>query len=164
RHRVCDRLRRAAHPRRPGRRPAWAAAHVPGRSRRIYPRIAGRRPRPRPGAAHRLPADPGQRRRPGGTCRAVPHHHRVPGGPAAAALVFAVSQAGTTGPGSTSTLIPLGLSVLAAAAFTAAEHRHPDPLIRPSLLRPGGLRTAATLLLLLGLWNGGEMLVLSLYL
>jgi EmrB/QacA subfamily drug resistance transporter len=83
---------------------------------------------------------------------------------AVAALVFAVSQAGTTGPGSASTLIPLGLSALVGAAFAAAEHRHPDPLIRPSLLRPGGLRTAATLMLLLGLWNGGEMLVLSLYL
>ncbi|HEV2374643.1 MAG TPA: MFS transporter [Streptosporangiaceae bacterium] len=83
---------------------------------------------------------------------------------AAASLVFAVSQAGVTGLGSATTLVPLGLSVLAGAAFTVAEQRHPDPLIRPGLLRARGLRNAATLMLLLGLWNGGEMLVLSLYL
>jgi EmrB/QacA subfamily drug resistance transporter len=83
---------------------------------------------------------------------------------AVAALVFGVSQAGITGPGSVGALVPLGLSGLAGAAFTVAEQRQADPLIRPSLLRPGGLRTAAILMLLLGLWNGGEMLVLSLYL
>jgi EmrB/QacA subfamily drug resistance transporter len=80
------------------------------------------------------------------------------------ALVFAVSQAGVTGVGSASTLIALGLSAVAAGAFVAAELRHADPLVRPSLLRARGLRRASTLMLLLGLWNGGEMLVLSLYL
>jgi predicted MFS family arabinose efflux permease len=45
----------------------------------------------------------------------------------------------------------------------AAERRHPDPLVRPGLLRLPGLRTASTMNLLLGLWNGGEMIVLSLY-
>lgn len=83
---------------------------------------------------------------------------------AVAALVYAVSQAGTSGVGSPSVLIPLGLSGLAAAAFAAAEQHHADPLIRPALLRTRGLRNASTLMLLLGLWNGGEMLVLSLYL
>jgi EmrB/QacA subfamily drug resistance transporter len=83
---------------------------------------------------------------------------------AVAALVFAVSQAGVAGPGSASVLIPLGLSALAAAAFAIAEQRHAHPLIRPGLLRAGGLRDASALMLLLGLWNGGEMLVLSLYL
>jgi EmrB/QacA subfamily drug resistance transporter len=83
---------------------------------------------------------------------------------AIAALVFAVSQAGVAGLGSASTLIPLGLSAAAAAAFVAAEQRHADPLVRPALLRARGLRSASTLMLLVGLWNGGEMLVLSLYL
>ena len=45
-----------------------------------------------------------------------------------------------------------------------AETRHPQPLIRPSLLHRKGLRDGTTLAFLLGLWNGGEMLVLSLYL
>jgi EmrB/QacA subfamily drug resistance transporter len=79
-------------------------------------------------------------------------------------LVFAVSQAGVTGLGSPSTLIPLGLSAVAAAAFVICEQRRADPLVRPALLRARGLRGASTLMLLLGLWNGGELLVLSLYL
>jgi len=83
---------------------------------------------------------------------------------AVGALVFAVSQAGITGVGSASTLLPLGLAAAAAAAFVAGEQRHADPLVRPALLRARGLRSASTLMLLLGLWNGGEMLVLSLYL
>ncbi len=37
-------------------------------------------------------------------------------------------------------------------------------LIRPALLHRKGLRDGTTLAFLLGLWNGGEMLVLSLYL
>jgi hypothetical protein len=81
---------------------------------------------------------------------------------AVAMLVFAVSEAGTPGMGSASVLVPLGLAALAAAAFAAAERRSADPLVRPGLLR--GLRRASALMLLLGLWNGGEMLVLSLYL
>jgi len=80
------------------------------------------------------------------------------------ALVVAVSQAGITGLGSASMLIPLGVSAVAAVTFVAAEQRHADPLVRPALLRARGLRSASTLMLLLGLWNGGEMLVLSLYL
>jgi predicted MFS family arabinose efflux permease len=46
----------------------------------------------------------------------------------------------------------------------AAEQRRADPLVQPALLRVRGLRNASTLMLLLGVWNGGEMLVLSLYL
>jgi predicted MFS family arabinose efflux permease len=81
-----------------------------------------------------------------------------------AALVFAVSQAGVTG-----WLAPLNIAALAvcagsALAFLAAERRHPDPLLPAALLRRPPLRTASALNLLLGLWNGGEMLVLSLYL
>ena len=83
---------------------------------------------------------------------------------AISALVFAVSRVGVAGLGSAGTLIPLGLAAAAAAAFVAAELRHADPLVRPALLRTRGLRSASTLMLLLGLWNGGELLVLSLYL
>jgi MFS family permease len=82
---------------------------------------------------------------------------------AVAALVFAVSQVGVAGWASPVVLAALALAVAAAAAFLAAERRHPDPLVRPDLLRLPGLRTASSMNLLLGLWNGGEMIVLSLY-
>ncbi|MER6127293.1 MFS transporter [Streptomyces sp. NPDC001795] len=83
---------------------------------------------------------------------------------AVAALVFGVSQIATTGIGSVPVLAPLALSILAGTAFAANEHRHADPLVRPALLHTYGLRNASTLMLLLGMWNGGEMLVLSGYL
>jgi EmrB/QacA subfamily drug resistance transporter len=83
---------------------------------------------------------------------------------AVAALVFGVSQAGTAGLTSPIVLASLGLAAVAAVAFFAAEQRHADPLVRPGLLRVRGLRSASLLMLLLGVWNGGEMLVLSLYL
>jgi EmrB/QacA subfamily drug resistance transporter len=82
---------------------------------------------------------------------------------AAAALVFAVSQAGLLGWTSPVIVASLGLSAATAGAFVAAERRHPDPLLPASLMRRPALRTASMLNLLLGLWNGGEMLVLSLY-
>jgi len=80
-----------------------------------------------------------------------------------AALVFAVSQAEETG--WTSPLILAAIAVFAACAvaFVAAERRHPDPLLPAALIRRPTLRAAGYLNLLLGLWNGGEMLVLSLY-
>jgi predicted MFS family arabinose efflux permease len=55
------------------------------------------------------------------------------------------------------------LAVSATVAFALVESRHPDPLIRPNLLRLPSLRTGSVLTLLLGVWNGGEMLVLSIY-
>ena len=83
---------------------------------------------------------------------------------AVALLVFAVSQGVVSG--WTSPLV-IGAAVVAAAAaavFVKAETRHPEPLVRPALLHRRGLRDGTTLAFLLGLWNGGEMLVLSLYL
>lgn len=77
--------------------------------------------------------------------------------------VFAISQAGTFGWPSAPVLGALAAAVVAATGFVVAETRHPEPLIRPRLLRPG-LRDGAMLATLLGLWNGGEMLALSLYL
>ena len=83
---------------------------------------------------------------------------------AMAALVFAVSQANVSGWLSPMILGSLALFAACAAAFVVAERRHSDPLLPAPLLRRPALRTAGTLNLLLGLWNGGEMLVLSLYL
>jgi predicted MFS family arabinose efflux permease len=44
------------------------------------------------------------------------------------------------------------------------ERRHPHPLVRFGILRSRTLRSANSITLLLGLWNGGEMIVMTLYL
>ena len=82
---------------------------------------------------------------------------------AMAALVFAVSQANVSGWLSPLILGALAASAACAGAFVVAERRHPDPLLPAAIIRRPALRTATALNVLLGLWNGGEMLVLSLY-
>jgi EmrB/QacA subfamily drug resistance transporter len=82
---------------------------------------------------------------------------------AVASVVFAVSQGNVLGWDSPPVGIALALAAAAAAGFLAVEARHPDPLIRIGLLRRPGLRRGYSLILLLGIWSGGEMLVLSLY-
>ena len=82
---------------------------------------------------------------------------------AIAAVVFAVSQGGAAGWTSPTVLGALAAAVAAIAAFAAVERRHPDPLVRGDVLRLPCLRKGGALILLLGVWNGGEMLVLSLY-
>jgi MFS family permease len=79
-------------------------------------------------------------------------------------VVFAVSQGVVLGWTSPLVIAAIVIAAVAAAGFVKAEARHPEPLIRPSLLHRKGLRDGTTLAFLLGLWNGGEMLVLSLYL
>jgi EmrB/QacA subfamily drug resistance transporter len=79
-------------------------------------------------------------------------------------LVFAVSQGAISGWTSPLVIAAAVIAGAAAAVFVKAEARHPEPLIRPALLHRSGLRNATTLAFLMGLWNGGEMLVLSLYL
>jgi EmrB/QacA subfamily drug resistance transporter len=80
-----------------------------------------------------------------------------------AAVVFAVSQGGAAGWTSPTVLGALAVAVAAVAAFAAVERHHPDPLVRGDVLRLPCLRKGGALILLLGVWNGGEMLVLSLY-
>jgi EmrB/QacA subfamily drug resistance transporter len=82
---------------------------------------------------------------------------------AVAAAVFAVSQANALGWASPAVGGALMVAAAAAAGFLAVEAHHPDPLIRIGLLRRPGVRRAYSLILLLGVYNGGEMLVLSLY-
>jgi MFS family permease len=79
-------------------------------------------------------------------------------------VVLAVSQGVVLGWSSPLVIASAVVAVAAVAGFARAETRHPEPLIRPSLLHRRGLRDGTTLAFLLGLWNGGEMLVLSLYL
>jgi EmrB/QacA subfamily drug resistance transporter len=79
-------------------------------------------------------------------------------------VVLAVSQGVVLGWSSPLVIASVVVAAAAVAWFARAETRHPEPLIRPSLLHRRGLRDGTTLAFLLGLWNGGEMLVLSLYL
>jgi EmrB/QacA subfamily drug resistance transporter len=79
------------------------------------------------------------------------------------ALVFAVSQGDALGWASPAILASFALSCVSAVAFWFVERHHPDPLVRADIMRLSSLRTAGALNLLVGLWNAGEMLVLSLY-
>ncbi len=106
----------------------------------------------------------GESRKGGGTRRRLDVAGALLISGAVALIVFAVSQAGDRGLADPAVEGALALAVAALAAFIAVERRHPDPLVRASLMRLPGLRKAASMNLLLGLWNGGEMIVLSLYL
>jgi EmrB/QacA subfamily drug resistance transporter len=83
---------------------------------------------------------------------------------AVALFVFAVSQGVVLGWTSPLVIAAILTAAAATAAFLKNETKHPEPLIRLSLLHRPGLRDGSTLSFLLGLWNGGEMLILSLYL
>jgi EmrB/QacA subfamily drug resistance transporter len=82
---------------------------------------------------------------------------------AVALAVFGISQGDVLGWTSPLVLGAAVIAVAAAAGFVVAETRHPAPLVRPRMLLRPGLRNGATLAFLLGVWNGGELLVLSLY-
>ena len=79
-------------------------------------------------------------------------------------LVLAVSQGVVLGWTSPLVIAAIVIAAATLAAFGIAETRHPEPLIRPHLLQLRSLRDGTTLMFLLGLWNGGEMIVMSLYL
>jgi EmrB/QacA subfamily drug resistance transporter len=78
-------------------------------------------------------------------------------------IVYAVSEGDERGWTSWPVLIAFTVAVAAAVGFGVAENHHPEPLIRPRMLRVPGLRNGSVIAFLLGLWNGGEMLMLSLY-
>ncbi|MCL2586577.1 MAG: MFS transporter, partial [Streptosporangiales bacterium] len=78
--------------------------------------------------------------------------------------VFGISQAGVLGWTSPVVLGAFGAAIVAGAGFVVVETRHPEPLIPPGLLLRPGPRDGAVIAVMLGLWNGGEMLALSLYL
>jgi predicted MFS family arabinose efflux permease len=82
---------------------------------------------------------------------------------AVALAVFGISQGNVFGWTSPPVAGALVAAIGAGACFAAAEARHPRPLVRPRLLLRPGLRNGAALAFLLGVWNGGELLVLSLY-
>lgn len=78
--------------------------------------------------------------------------------------VYSMSQGDVLGWTSPLVLGSAVAAVAMAACFVVAETHHPEPLIRPGLLLRPGIRDGAALAFLLGVWNGGELLILSLYL
>ena len=82
---------------------------------------------------------------------------------AVALAVFGISQGDVLGWTSPLVIGAAVIAVGAAACFVLAETRYPAPLVQPSMLLRPGLRNGAMLAFLLGLWTGGELLVLSLY-
>jgi EmrB/QacA subfamily drug resistance transporter len=78
--------------------------------------------------------------------------------------VYSMSQGDVLGWTSPLVLGAAVIAVASGAGFVAAETHHPAPLVSPRVLLRPGLRDGAALAFLLGVWNGGELLVLSLYL
>jgi EmrB/QacA subfamily drug resistance transporter len=81
-----------------------------------------------------------------------------------AAFVFAISEGPVLGWFQPIVLGALVVAGLALTCFVAAERAQVDPLMDLGLLHRGGLRTAGILTFLLGAWNAGELVVLSVYL
>jgi EmrB/QacA subfamily drug resistance transporter len=99
---------------------------------------------------------------------ARPAHLDVVGGllitVAVACAVFAVSEGPVLGWARPLVMGAFVVAALASVGFVAIERTHADPLVNLSLLRRRGLRTAGILTLLMGAWNAGELVVLSVYL
>lgn len=97
-----------------------------------------------------------------------PAHLDVTGGAlitvAVAFAVFAISEGPVLGWIRPVVIGALIVAAFASVGFVAVERSHADPLIDLRLLRRRGLRTAGILTLLLGAWNAGELVVLSVYL
>jgi MFS family permease len=66
--------------------------------------------------------------------------------------------------GSPGVIGALRLATATLAGFVEMERRHPHPLVRFGILKPRTLRSANSITLLLGIWSGGEMIVMTLYL
>jgi EmrB/QacA subfamily drug resistance transporter len=81
-----------------------------------------------------------------------------------ASLVYAISEGPVTGVGSPGVIGALMLATATLAGFVEMERRHPHPLVRFGILKPRTLRSANSITLLLGIWSGGEMIVMTLYL
>jgi EmrB/QacA subfamily drug resistance transporter len=81
-----------------------------------------------------------------------------------AALVYAVSEAPLVGFGARDVLLAVALCVTSLVGFVVLERHHPHPLVRFDVLRLPTLGAANLITLLLGVWSGGEMIVMTLYL
>lgn len=82
---------------------------------------------------------------------------------AVGALVLAISEGPDLGWGDWTVLSGVVVAAMSFAAFVAHERTTRQPLVDFRLLGRGRLRSAAILTLLLGAWNAGELVVLSVY-
>jgi EmrB/QacA subfamily drug resistance transporter len=80
-----------------------------------------------------------------------------------ASVVYAISEGPVTGAGSPGVIGALMLATATLAGFVVVERRHAHPLVRFGILRSRTLSSANSITLLLGIWNGGEMIVMTLY-
>ncbi len=80
-----------------------------------------------------------------------------------ASLVYAVSEGPVIGFGSADVIGAFLLFAVTLVGFVAQEDRNPHPLVRLGILKLRTLRSADTITLLLGIWTGGELIVMALY-
>jgi len=83
---------------------------------------------------------------------------------AMAALVYLPSALSTDGRGSLSALAVVLVAVVLLAALVVWELHQPVPLVRFGIFRLRTVTAANAVTLFFGAWNGGEVLVLALYL
>lgn len=109
----------------------------------------------------------GQRLLPAGTRAADRQHLDVAGAVLVTAGTAALVYAPTAGVEKGWVSVPFGLSLLGAVVILTVffwhERRSPSPLLPPSIFRSHTLAAGDVVTLLLGAWNGGEVLILSLY-
>jgi EmrB/QacA subfamily drug resistance transporter len=83
---------------------------------------------------------------------------------AVASLVYAVSQGAVLGWTHPLVAGALVVAIASAVGFLRVERTHPFPLLQLRLLTRANLSSASIITLLMGAWNAGELVVLSLYL
>jgi len=83
---------------------------------------------------------------------------------ATATLAYLPMAGSTRGWGSISFVGGALLAAVLLGAFVAWERHHANPLVRLGIFRQRTLSAANAVILLFGAWNGGEVLVLALYL
>jgi EmrB/QacA subfamily drug resistance transporter len=81
-----------------------------------------------------------------------------------AALVYAISEGTVLGWTAPLVVVALLVTLAGLASFVLVEQHHRHPLVDLSVLARPNLVAAGTLSLLMGAWNAGELVVLSLYL
>ncbi len=79
-------------------------------------------------------------------------------------LVFGLTNAATSGFGSSGTIVPLGVSVLVLTSFLAIESRSGSPLIPLEYLKRRSVLNANTLALVLTSTVGGVSFIITIYL
>jgi EmrB/QacA subfamily drug resistance transporter len=83
---------------------------------------------------------------------------------AVASAVFGVSEGAVLGWAHPLVIAALLVALATSVGFIKVERAHPYPLLQLRLLARANLSSASIITLLMGAWNAGELVVLSLYL